>query len=67
MNERLKGAVHIQSNILFICSIQNREENSFIVCGLEKSACCNDYGNMKDKVIICLRKHMLSLALLLMG
>lgn len=35
MNEGMKGGVHIQNNTLFICSIQNREENGFVVCGLK--------------------------------
>lgn len=64
MNERMKGAVYIQSNILFICSIQNREENNFIVCGLKNLPAVMI---MEGKLIICLRKQMLFLALVSAG
>lgn len=60
----MKGAVYIQSNILFICSIQNREENNFIVCGLRNLSAVM---SVEDKLIICLRKQMLLLALVSVG
>lgn len=46
---RMKGLkeLYIESSILFICSIQNREENSFIVCGLK---------NLHAVMIMAIRK-----------